>query len=282
MRFEILDALSEPGNPDKPNEDAFGQGEHIAVVLDGATGLGPPLLPGGSDPAWVARLGAERLVAHGSGMSLKDALHAAAADAAAVFARERTRPPSETWETPFASLMAVAPCDGALDAVWFGDCAALVRRPDEETQIVGEAFEKRAREARRVAKFAASVGVPPAAARNRDEFLPALRAARNRVNTEKGGWLFGPDPACADHTATARVAAPAGTFVLLASDGFLAASSDYALYTADGLVTAARTRGLRAIYGQVRAVEAGDREGVRFPRFKSNDDATAVLLRIAR
>ena len=58
MQFELIDSLSLPGNPEKPNDDAFGFGDQAALVLDGATGLGEPLMPGKSDAAWLARFGA--------------------------------------------------------------------------------------------------------------------------------------------------------------------------------------------------------------------------------
>jgi len=37
MSFEFIDALTLPGNPAKPNDDAFAQNENAAVVFDGAT-----------------------------------------------------------------------------------------------------------------------------------------------------------------------------------------------------------------------------------------------------
>ena len=58
MQFEFIDALSIPGHPAKPNDDAWGQTSGAAVVLDGATNLGDSLLPGESDAAWLARFGA--------------------------------------------------------------------------------------------------------------------------------------------------------------------------------------------------------------------------------
>ena len=46
MALEILDSLSLPGNPAKPNDDAFAFCDTAAVVLDGATGLGDRFCPG--------------------------------------------------------------------------------------------------------------------------------------------------------------------------------------------------------------------------------------------
>ena len=37
MAFEVLDSLSLPGDPAKPNEDAFAAEPFAAVVFDGAT-----------------------------------------------------------------------------------------------------------------------------------------------------------------------------------------------------------------------------------------------------
>ena len=64
MRLELLDLLSLPGDPAKPNEDAFGHDAVAAVVIDGATPLGDGLMPGPSDAAWIAQFGARRLMAH--------------------------------------------------------------------------------------------------------------------------------------------------------------------------------------------------------------------------
>ena len=64
MSFKLLEQVSLPGDPTKPNEDSFARLDHAALVLDGATPLGPPLLPGASDAAWIAQFGARRLGAY--------------------------------------------------------------------------------------------------------------------------------------------------------------------------------------------------------------------------
>jgi serine/threonine protein phosphatase PrpC len=281
MTLDLIDALTAPGNPAKPNDDAYGHAGRLAVVLDGATSLSDaPLLPGGGDAAWLARLGAERLAAHAH-LGAEAALAAAALDAEAAYERERSRAPADNWEIPFASMMLVETLDGGdLGAFWFGDCAALIVRPGEAAQVVGEAFDKRAAEAGAAARLAASHGVNPAGTYNREQFLPALRAARARYNTEGGPWIFGPTRHCAARARRGRFSAPAGSIVLLASDGFLALGTDYRLYDPSALVAAAGARGLAALLDELRAIEQDDAEGVRYPRFKTSDDATAVLLRV--
>jgi hypothetical protein len=279
--FDVLDMLSLPGNPAKPNDDAFCHSETLAAVFDGATGLGEQILPVDSDAAWIARRGAEGLILHeAANLAPREILRRAAADAEKQFLELRLRPPAETYEIPFASMMFVSQKGNGIEALWFGDCAALVKPPRETTRIVGDALDKRAAEAARVAKLASARNLPPAAGVNRTEYLPALRAARNCVNTAEGNWAFSPDARCADHAQSLAFAAPPGTRILLVSDGFLALASDYGRYDADGLLEAATSKGLRALYNEIREIENADPEGRKYPRFKKSDDATAILLKV--
>ncbi|MGH8800603.1 MAG: hypothetical protein ACREX7_10190, partial [Casimicrobiaceae bacterium] len=100
------------------------------------------------------------------------------------------------------------------------------------------------------------------------------------VNTDKGGWLFGPSAQAADHVRGKHIDAEPDTLILLASDGFLALASDYGACDAAGLMAAAEATGLESLGRQLRAIENEDVEGRKFPRFKTCDDATAVLLRL--
>ena len=279
--LEILDSLSLPGDAAKANDDAFGHVDGAAVVFDGATSLGESLLPGPSDAAWIAHFGARRLMAHmREGDAPQDALRHALEDAEKSFAGLRRRAPKEKWEIPTASMMFVSETAEGFEARWFGDCAALVKRPDTAIEVVGEAFDKRARESQRVARISKERNLAPTAGIDRAEYLPALRAARNHVNSGRH-WAFSPDHRAADHVESQIVAAPRGAILLLASDGFLAAASDYGLYDAQTLVDAAQAKGLAAIGAEIRACEQADSLGIRFPRFKKSDDATALLLRLA-
>jgi hypothetical protein len=281
MDFTFIDALSIPGHPAKPNDDAWGQTSGAAVVLDGATNLCDSLLPGESDAAWLSRFAARRLMAHAQdGAGSREALARALGEAEKSFTGLRRRAPKHNHENPYASMMFVLGDDSGFDALWYGDCAALVRHADGRFEMVGDAFEKRAAEARRVKMLAEAKGLAPAAGVNRPEFLSALRAARDTVNTEKGGWLFGPNAKAAEYAKAKHVDAAPGTLVLLASDGFLALASDYGVHDAESLIHAAESKGLESLGRQLRAIENEDVEGRKYPRFKTSDDATAVLLRL--
>jgi serine/threonine protein phosphatase PrpC len=279
MRFELRDSLSLPGDATKPNEDAFAHAPRFAAVIDGATGLGEQLMPGRSDAHWLAQFAARRLVAHARADEghLRDWLRFAAMDAEKSFGALRRRAPKENYEIPFASLIALSLQEGALDAAWFGDCAALIRSDDGALKLIGETFDRRAAERERAARM----GPKPASAGVREEFLPSLRASRNKVNTKRGEWLFAPNPECAAHAQASRVTVSAGALLLLATDGFLALVADYARYSPASLLAAAESRGLAALAEELRTIEADDPEGSTFPRFKKSDDATALLLSVA-
>jgi serine/threonine protein phosphatase PrpC len=275
MHFNLIDSLTLPGDPAKPNEDAFAHTRTMAVVLDGATGLGERLMPGPSDAQWIAQFAARRLRAHSDGGgSPEEWLAAAAADAEKSFAALRFRAPKESYEMPYASLMIAAPTEGLIHFAWMGDCAALLCAPSGTAQLIGDTLKRRSQEATRAAKASKT----PAAAGVREEFLPALRASRNRVNTKGHEWLFAPDAECAAYAKTATAPAVPGATLLLASDGFLALASDYGRYEPDALLTAAERHGLAALGNELRGIEAEDPDGRAYPRFKRSDDATALLL----
>ena len=279
MRLEFVAGLSWPGNPSKPNDDAFCHADSLAAVFDGATSLGEALLPVDSDAAWIARKGAEGLIAH-QDLRPREALARAAADAERDYIALRSRAPRANYELPLASMMLVGSQAGDLDFLWFGDCAALVQPPGGKIEIVGDALEKRASESRRVARLAEKHSLSPAAGVNRPEYLESLRRARNQVNTAPDRWAFSPDARCAQFASARVVAAPLGTTILLCSDGFLALVSDYGRYDVDALIAASLTRGLRPLFEELREIENADADGRKFPRFKTSDDATALIVRV--
>ena len=238
-------------------------------------------MPGPSDARWIAQFGARRFNAHageGEG-SIRDWLRSAASEAETSFNALRFRPPVENYEVAYASAIMGAPDADAISFLWFGDCAALLRTVDGAFHLFGETINRKESERARVERLVKPGRPGPAAAGVRDEFLPVLRASRNYVNTAEE-WLFAPDEACADHAREARAVLAPGAPLLLASDGFLALASDYDRYTPEELLDAATTRGLAVLGEELRAIEAADPDGNRFPRFKRSDDATALLLRL--
>lgn len=277
MAFELLDSLSLPGDTAKPNEDAMGHGGSAAVVLDGATPLGDPLMPGNSDAQWIAAFGARRILAHlREGEGARKALRGALADAEKSFNALRRGPLEDVWQTPCASMILAVESESEVELLWFGDCGALLGHGGAVT-VIGEAFDKKAGEAALAQQAARKTSKP---ATDRAHHQAMHRKRRNRVNSGDY-WLFSPDARAAAHVSRRVVKAQVGAHLLLASDGFLALASDYGAYDEAGLVRACLDKGLAALGEELRAIENSDAQAEKFPRFKKSDDATALLLRLA-
>jgi serine/threonine protein phosphatase PrpC len=284
VSVKLLEQLSLPGDPTKPNEDSFACLDHAALVLDGATPLGPALLPGPSDAAWIAQFGARRLSAHlKDGDAPEDALRHALQDAEKSFAGLQRAPVREKWQTPCASMMMAVQLrrdrrGSQIEFLSFGDCTALIEQ-DGKIEIVGDAIAKRRAEAGRARRAAKDKNLSSVLGVHRPEIEPLLRAARNRINSASN-WLFSPDARAAKHVARRTATLAEGARLLLASDGFLALVSDYDAYDIAGLMQAASGKGLAALGEELRAIEKNDAAGTRFFRFKASDDATALLLQL--
>jgi hypothetical protein len=278
LMLRLVESLSLPGTPGKPNEDAFGGSEHAAVVLDGATMLGDGLMPGPSDAAWIAQFGARRLIAHLKDEEPKKALKLALGDTEKSFHALRRSEPEERWQVPCASMMLVAEHEKGLEFLYLGDCGAVVEQGDG-VKVIGETLDKRAEESARAALLGKEKKLAPASALARPEFTSHLRQRRNRVGSGDY-WLFAPDRRAAAHAARRIVTVAQGAHLLLASDGLLALASDYGAYDAAGLLKAAKEKGLAALGEELRAIENEDADGNKFARFKKSDDATALLLEV--
>jgi hypothetical protein len=282
MRFEVLDAVSEPGNSARPNDDAYAHTGSFAAVVDGATGLGEPLLDEASDAAWLANRAAEALSRYSAHHVGHELLGVSLGEIEADFHRQRRRAPAARHEIPMASLMMAQPVASSRVAVtWFGDCSGVLRGADGSLQVLGGALDSRQREGSDASAAAARAGGGPAAASVRPEFLERLRAHRSRYNRSPDGpWILSPEVECARYANTAEAPVGQGSVLLLMTDGFFALVTDYARWSPEGLIEAALEHGLATLAHELREIEDADPIGLRFPRYKKSDDATALLIRV--
>ncbi len=249
-------------------------------VIDGATGLGDPIVSDTSDAAWLAHRANELFVRHAGCHDAMPMLESVAKDLEAAFLRERRRAPLERWGIPCgAFMMLTARNDGVCELAWTADCRAILVGSDGETHAFGATAESEAREA----GGAAAVRVADPAERLRaPESLARLRAGRARYNQPGGPFTLAPDPAFVAGVRTARVALKTPAHALLMTDGFAALELRYGDIGAAAFVAAAREEGLVRLALRLRHIEEElDPAAVRFPRWKRSDDATAALVAIA-
>lgn len=277
VAFTLLDQISLGGFRNRANEDRSGLAGRHAFVIDGATGLGDPFMPGGSDAAWLAQRAAESIQRR-AWQGPDELLKGLAGDLIEAFAHEATRPLADRWELPCGAMMlASAEADG-LRLSWIGDCRAVLRTGAGRIMAFGATAASEAEEAALVAELARTRGNP--AQRYRDPAaLAALRAARALALQESAARVLAPDPGFLSHVRSEHVRANHAALLLM-TDGFAACELRYGLHAGpEALMAAAASHGLAPIAAGLRSFEERtDPDGLLKPRWKRSDDATALML----
>jgi hypothetical protein len=282
--FTILDRISWPGHPDKPNEDICGVSGDWAWVIDTSIFPGtPPVMHETSDATWLAGFVSRRLsdlAPHAvDGVTLlRHAMEEARTAYRAVAPVERHED-FVTW--PLGAMTLVRRRGHVLDAWTFGDTTAYLRHPDGTVQVLGDAPGLRDLESAKAAELMRQAGSRPTAILDEPVFLAWLGERRERQR--KSGIpaaLLSLNPAAADWLRHETATCEDGTTILLASDGFSALVDLYRAMDAAGLMEAALTSGLEPLAKLAREIETErDPDGRLHPRFKLSDDTTALLLR---
>jgi hypothetical protein len=283
--FTPLGAATQPGS--KVNEDGYGcwpaEAPRAAWVLDGVTGINDrPLLPGPTDAAWFVAQVQEALPA-----LLSQAPDRPAADLIGALVSELERRQSSAWldargadgrETPAASFALVRLIGSEIEVLRLGDCLVLLESADGAVIVMDHpvlaAIEAETRRAL-LALRAQGVTDPKQAF---TAMMPRLRAERRRRNLPDGYGVLAAERSCVPMIHLDRMPARALRRILLVSDGYYRLVDHYAAASDAELVRRTAELGAEAMLRQLRAIEAADLMGTRFPRLKIADDATALLL----
>ncbi len=285
-RLHILDTLSLPGRPDRPNEDAFGVTETSAFVIDGATGLGQNLLVAGhdSDAAWLAAFAKVHFEEMADrGLPVAEMVRQVNTLAARIVQYSTSGLTVAAWQLPIAGFSMVGVQNGAVAVHALGDCTVMACDGEygvfAHTAISGQALAEQAAARQAVAAAGGLAAYGSLVAH--DATLQALRASRATCNTPGGLWTLGTNPAAADNVATASITLRKPFVGLVMSDGFSALTDKYGRYAPAELVRIAEGNGLAALGEELRHIETvEDPDGFAYPRFKVSDDATAILFTV--
>lgn len=285
MKLERLDAISLPGSPERPNEDACGAAGAFAWVIDGAILPGtPPIMDAPSDATWLAQFASERFTAlapttdDGARLILTVIEEARAAFLARIEATgAEARRERHTWPAAALTLVHVRP--GAIESFTLADTIAYVRDGEGQTYTLGEAPEARRAESALAARIMRETGTDCETIRKHPAFL-ADQERRRRALVESEPAIFGLHPDAVALADRGTLALDGTVSILLASDGFSALVELYRDTDAAGLMDAALADGLGPLAKRLRIIESElDPTGRLHPRFKRSDDATAILVR---
>lgn len=268
---------TDPGSPDKPNEDAFAILPTLAVVADGATS--PPHLGDGCihGPAWYA----QTLVGFVVGAHV---LRPAAepADLLAEAIERTTQAHSGTCDighpgSPSATVaMVTLSPDGMTRWLVLGDCT-LVADPGPDLLVVSDDRLSNTSLAERAAvKEPGAASDPVAYARLIDTLVLAQRAHRNRPG---GFWVASTDPRAGYETPTGSWTGRTGhdQHISLFTDGASRIVDLYGMHTWATAIKLLDIAGPIRLISELRALEDDDQVARRFPRVKLRDDATVLV-----
>ncbi|MEH3092033.1 MAG: hypothetical protein PGN20_08235 [Agrobacterium cavarae] len=285
MQIDVIDSISDPGKPERANEDRLAWNASSAFVVDGATGLGDQqFMTGfGSDAAWIAEFAAKRLMSEVTPEAdFADIIRRISQDARISFEALAGDQPRYAW--PVAALAGLRVTPNGLQFAGLGDSVAYILHDDgreESLMALPDAFEREQAAAR--AHVARLGGIGAAGMATSDpKTLADLRRNRERQNTADGTvWSLSLVPETADHIATATIDIAGGATAIICSDGLADLVSLYGRYTPGSLIRRAVTAGLPSLIKELRQLEREiDPEGLRYPRLKQSDDTTAILCRI--
>ncbi|MCT2591797.1 protein phosphatase 2C domain-containing protein [Streptomyces sp. N2-109] len=284
MRIEMA---SEPGNPQRPNEDytsvalpASGDGGTL-VVLDGVT---PPPDEDGcvhGVPWFTARLGSAllELCTARRDLALADCL------AGAVFRTAETHRPTcdlSHPRTPQATVVIARWNDKWVEHLVLSDSTLLLEHWDGSvTPVLDPRLDELPPE---VSAMRREVRAMPRGSTERATagaaYARAVEALRNAPDGD-GFYTAAADPAVAARAVTGSTPRPEVSALVGLTDGATRWTETF--HTGDWAALAAlvRKEGPHALISRVRSSEAADPGCTAFPRGKRHDDATAVLAELA-
>jgi hypothetical protein len=282
--MKLLDSISFPGSAlgggmktgTGDDRYVFDEAAGWACVIDGATDVGPVriLAAAESDAARYAEImAAEMVKAPADPREIPQAwfgrllpkLRAAVEREAKIPLKDA---PLSSYPTAAATW--VRHRKGLLESATLGDSIAIVKAPDGAVTVFGETSKAADEQGRAKRVMAMSP-------EDRRKWLQDVRAIHN---TPKGYWVFGVQPEAAAHIVHQSTPAPAGTKALLMTDGFYRLVSPYGRYTDEQLIDAVIARGLGDLMRELRDMESSPEDDARIGRFKTSDDATALLIEV--
>ena len=268
--MQVLMATS-PAAPGQPNEDFAGATPHGAVLLDGA-GQADPTSPCFHGVAWHTRHLGAALLAGLSGDDGRD-LRAILSDAITETAGAHgERCELDHPATPAATVVMLRITGDDLEYLVLADSVLVLERPHDAPLVVTDNREGQIGRPYRTEMDEAPNGTPEHEEARR-HYIHALRPYRNRPG---GFWVAAADPHAAAEAILGRCPREDLSAVALFSDGASRLADRFGLAGWSDLLAILHDHGPAELILRVRAAEATDPRGARWPRSKTHDDATAV------
>jgi Protein phosphatase 2C len=257
------------------NEDFIGATASVAVVIDGASVPSGLATGCGHGTAWFTRqLGTQllTLLSTEADDSPADSLAQAITDVAGLH--------SDTCDldhpgSPSATVAVLREQPEAVEYLVLGDTTILLEEPAGIRVVTDDRLEQVAA----VQHGAMHQHATGTADHNRS-FAELVTEQRRHRNHPDGFWVASTDPAAAQHALTDSIPRDGLRRAAVLSDGATRLVDRFGLLDWPGFLEVLAEQGPDAIITQVRAAEASDPDGRRWPRGKRHDDASAACCRL--
>lgn len=255
----------------RPSEDVVVVLPHAVVLLDGATSLDPELPSGG----WYASRLAGELAGRLAGYPDTDLADLLAA-AIKTVARDHELVPGKS---PSSTVALLRWTDSTIEGLVLADSPIVAFTKNGPAALIDERLATMPRGAGYRDRLTEGGGYD-------ENHLVALRKAvettSTRRNVEGGFWVAEADPDAAHYAERSTWPRDEVTTVLMASDGVACGVDTYHVFADWSAVRdLAKAAGPEAVLDRVRAAEATDPDGVRWPRPKPHDDQALVMAHFA-
>lgn len=276
--FRSLDRLSLAGS--RVNEDGAGLRGRFAWIVDGATGLSDqPVTRAGSDASWLAQAIGERLTELSGGTGAGEVLGRLDDDLRAAFETATAHAAGiADHHAPSAclGLVEAGACENGRIGIrgrFLGDVVALI--PSERGIVRWSDERAKPFERKTLAALGArehEPGTMPEAVRRQ------IGENRTRLNRTDGYWVVNPCRPWAGHELTFEAIVKPGTPIVLATDGFMRLVDVFGVYSDSSLHAALAVGRGGELMQELRERERGDLMAGAYPRVKTHDDATFLVI----
>lgn len=263
-----ISSATEPGNNASSNEDWIFANHGLIVVLDGATARTDTGCIHGV--SWFAdKLGLTIAgLASDRNVALADALTTAIAHTASLHREcDLTHP-----GTPSATTAIVRVSEGVLEYLVLGDTTIVVDATNGVQVLCDERVDTTATEERAEANR-----YPFGSAEKQAALLKMKHAELAQRNRPGGFWVAAADPGVAVHSIRGELPLADVRSVAVLTDGAARIVSTFGLLSWHGVLEVLASQGPTELIKRVRLIEEADPTGMKWPRNKHSDDATAVF-----
>ena len=279
FKIDFVESVTAASPARTKNEDACVFLPGACMVLDGATGLADPIMSAESDGHWLVNELAFRALQPSGNPTFEDRLRHAVASVASSYSDTVRHVAARPFDMPSAGMVAVEWNDRGVRLFQIGDCTVLLRRDGD----IFEMFEPSSLgrlDAISIAELQSLMSGDRDAKSAREQLLPTLRRHRSQMNVAGGYGVLSTTVDCLDWLQIRSLDVQQGDEILLATDGFMAATDSYALFDRDAVFDHLAGRRGGEIIRKMRDAERSDQNLDRYPRLKQYDDATALLIRV--